>query len=150
MKPLARLTKFPIRTLKVIKHRHMKSLRNTMLKLKMALSQEKAETREMLHIYHLYAQGEATPEEMKAANEQFLDILKGLGLGVFAVLPFSPVTIPAIVKLGRMVGVEILPSAFSDNPPADNEPDQPTNPDHHQNQHQNQHQNKCQGKPQDK
>ncbi len=121
MKVLQRFTASPLRKLKVIKRRHMVGLRRSMLKLKTALSQEKAETKEMLRTYNAYVQGDAKPEDMKAANQQFLDILKGLGLGVFAVLPFSPITIPAIVKLGKMVGVDILPSAFnqsSDKTPA--------------------------------
>jgi hypothetical protein len=33
---------------------------------------------------------------------------------VFAVLPFAPITIPVIVKLGKSVGVDILPSAFAE------------------------------------
>ena len=49
---------------------------------------------------------------MKAANEQFLDVLKGLGIGVFATLPFAPITIPFIIRLGRRFGIDVLPSAF--------------------------------------
>ncbi|MBU2425362.1 MAG: hypothetical protein KKA56_00630, partial [Gammaproteobacteria bacterium] len=37
------------------------------------------------------------------------------GLGIFAVLPFAPITIPLIVKLGRKLGIEVLPSAFTPN-----------------------------------
>ncbi|MGS0729206.1 hypothetical protein ACVBKF_23605, partial [Shewanella sp. 0m-11] len=44
---------------------------------------------------------------------QFGDLLKGLGLGVFAVLPFAPITIPIVVKLGKIVGVDVLPSSFN-------------------------------------
>jgi hypothetical protein len=84
-----------------------------MLELKAALSQEKQETKEMLEIYKRYTLGNAGKEELKIANEQFLDLLKGLGLGVFAVLPFAPITIPLIVKLGQWVGVDVLPSSFS-------------------------------------
>jgi hypothetical protein len=112
MKVLQRLTRKPLHALKVIKHPHMKKLRASMLKLKAALAQEKAETREMLHIYQSYVQGQTKHGEMKVANKQFLDLLKGLGLGVFVVLPFAPITIPVIVKPGKTVGVDILPSAF--------------------------------------
>jgi len=83
-----------------------------MLRLKLALAQEKQETKAMLISYKNYTQGNATKEEMKLANEQFVDVLKGIGLGVFAILPFAPITIPLIVKLGRLVGVEVMPSAF--------------------------------------
>lgn len=84
-----------------------------MVQLKIALRQEKQETREMLVIYRRYTKGEATSNELKVANAQFVDILKGLGLGVFAVLPFSPITIPLAVKLAQRVGVELLPSSFN-------------------------------------
>ena len=59
----------------------------------------------MLTIYRRYTQGQTSKEELKRANEQFVDILKGLGLGVFAVLPFAPITIPLVVKLGRILYV---------------------------------------------
>jgi len=84
-----------------------------MTALKLALSQEKKETKEMLSIYKKYTKKQASPEEMTEANKQFIDILKGLGLGVFAVLPFAPITIPILMKLGKIVGVDILPSSFN-------------------------------------
>jgi len=84
-----------------------------MVQLKIALRQEKQETREMLVIYRRYTQRQASKEELKIANAQFVDILKGLGLGVFAILPFAPITIPVMVKLAQKVGVELLPSSFS-------------------------------------
>jgi hypothetical protein len=49
---------------------------------------------------------------MKQANQQFIDVLKGLGIGVFALLPFSPITIPLVIQVGKWVGVDILPSSF--------------------------------------
>ena len=71
----------------------------------------------MLIIYRRYTQGQTNKAELKRANEQFVDILKGLGLGVFALLPFAPLTIPLVVKLGQLVGVDVLPSSFSMNKP---------------------------------
>jgi len=84
-----------------------------MVQLKFALQQEKLETKEMLVIYRRYTQGQASSDELKLANAQFVDILKGLGLGVFAILPFAPITIPIMVKLAQRVGVELLPSSFT-------------------------------------
>ncbi len=84
-----------------------------MLSLKAALAQEKIETKNMLRTYKKYTKKQANQQEMKIAHQQFFDILKGLGLGVFAVLPFAPITIPILVKLGRLVGVEVLPSSFN-------------------------------------
>jgi len=117
--------KAPIRVIVISRKRTTIRFKRQMLRIKIALSQEKVETKEMLSIYRRYTKRQATPEEMTIANQQFLDILKGLGLGVFAVLPFSPITIPVMIKLGRLVGVEILPSSFSDASPTTkkNKPD---------------------------
>ena len=81
--------------------------------VKLALAQEQDETKEMLSIYRKYTKRQASDVEMKIANKQFIDLLKGLGLGVFAILPFAPITIPIVVKVGSMVGVDILPSSFN-------------------------------------
>ncbi|TLX48313.1 hypothetical protein C1E24_05825 [Pseudoalteromonas phenolica] len=105
--------KAPIRVARISKRRQQVRLRRSMLALKIALAQEKQETKEMLDIYKRYSFGDAQKSELKVANEQLVDILKGLGLGVFAVLPFAPITIPLIVKLGQWVGVDVLPSSFS-------------------------------------
>jgi hypothetical protein len=104
--------KAPIRVVRIKRKRAGLRLKRQMLMLKIALSQEKAETKAMLVIYRKYTQKQASKAELKIANEQFVDIVKGLGIGIFAVLPFSPVTIPVMIKLGKMVGVNILPSSF--------------------------------------
>ncbi|TKB45586.1 hypothetical protein [Thalassotalea mangrovi] len=109
------LIKAPVRTVQIKRKRSSVRLKRQMLLLKTALSQEKAETREMLIIYRQYTKGQASREQLTKANEQFLDVLKGIGLGVFAVLPFAPITIPVVIKVGQWVGVDILPSSFSDS-----------------------------------
>ncbi|KPZ63167.1 hypothetical protein [Pseudoalteromonas sp. P1-7a] len=107
----------PWRVVKISKKRQQLRFRRAMVALKIALEQEKQETIEMLTIYKRYTQGQTSKEELKRANEQFVDILKGLGLGIFAVLPFAPITIPLVVKLGHLVGVDVLPSSFNINKP---------------------------------
>ncbi|TLU64595.1 hypothetical protein FE810_10910 [Thalassotalea litorea] len=104
----------PVRTIKIKRKRSSVSLKRQMLLLKVALHQEKDETREMLIIYRQYTKGQASKQQLAQANEQFLDVLKGIGLGVFAVMPFAPITIPVVIKVGQWVGVDILPSSFSD------------------------------------
>lgn len=106
--------KAPRRVMIIARRRSVLKFKRQMLELKWALSQEKAETKEMLSIYRKYTQRNASTDEMKAANKQFFDVIKGLGIGAFAILPFAPITIPIMVKLGRWVGVEILPSSFSE------------------------------------
>ncbi|MFY8327446.1 hypothetical protein [Pseudoalteromonas sp. ZZD1] len=107
----------PFRVAKISKRRQQLRFKRSMVALKIALAQEKQETKEMLTIYRRYTLGEVSKEDLSKANAQFVDILKGLGLGVFAVLPFAPITIPLVVKLGRYVGVEVLPSSFNINKP---------------------------------
>ena len=113
MKAIRYFHKAPVRVIRINRLSNKLKIRRTMLRLKLALAQEKQETKEMLTIYRKYTKGHATKEEMAIANQQFVDVLKGLGLGIFAILPFAPITIPLIVKLGRLVGVEVIPSAFT-------------------------------------
>ena len=103
----------PIRVIRIKRRRFTVRLKQQMIRLKIALSQEKDETKAMLAIYKRYTQGQASKEELQIANQQFGDVLKGVGISVFAVLPFSPITIPLMIKLGKMVGVDILPSSFN-------------------------------------
>jgi hypothetical protein len=106
--------KVPLRVLRISKRRNIVQIKRSMVKIKIALAQEKVETRAMLSIYKRYTKRDASAEEMRIANQQFIDILKGLGIGVVAILPFAPITIPLMIKIGRWVGVEILPSSFID------------------------------------
>ncbi|WP_010605203.1 hypothetical protein [Pseudoalteromonas maricaloris] len=113
MKLIKVVHKAPMRVARISKRRQQIRLRRAMIALKCALEQEKQETKEMLEIYKRYTLGRAHKAELKIANAQLVDILKGLGLGVFAVLPFAPITIPIIVKVGQLVGVDVLPSSFN-------------------------------------
>jgi len=97
-------------------------------KIRRALERESVETRDMIMTYLKFSRGLATEEEMKAANIQFQDFLKTIGLGVFAVLPFAPLTIPMIVKFGHKIGIDVIPDSFRDefkkeNPEAAKKPE---------------------------
>ncbi|WP_448567889.1 hypothetical protein [Thalassotalea ganghwensis] len=105
----------PRRVTRITRKRQLTRLRRQLLRVKIALSQEKAETKEMLAIYKRYTKRQATAEEMKLANQQFFDVLKGLGIGVVAILPFAPITLPIVIKLGQKLGVDILPSSFRED-----------------------------------
>lgn len=113
MKVWIHFFKAPRRVTSIGRRRQISRLKRQLIMVKFALSQEKDETKEMLVIYKRYTMRQASTEEMKVANQQFLDVLKGLGIGVFAVLPFSPITIPIVIKVGKWVGVDILPSSFN-------------------------------------
>tara|TARA_R110000868_G_scaffold117600_2_gene312191 strand:- start:834 stop:1193 length:360 start_codon:yes stop_codon:yes gene_type:complete len=99
-----------------------KQLVEVMKKIRRALEKESVETRDMIFTYLKFSRGLATEEEMKAANLQFQDFLKTIGLGVFAVLPFAPLTIPFLVTFGKKIGIDVIPDSFRDefrkeNPP---------------------------------
>ena len=113
MKVLYKFRRSPLRRIRVLKQKYVHRVRLSLVRIKHGLAQEKRETREMLLIYTRYTQGKASKEDMKIANRQFGDLLKGLGIGVVAILPFAPITIPIVVKVGRMFGVEVMPSAFN-------------------------------------
>ncbi|WP_268406768.1 hypothetical protein [Alteromonas sp. a30] len=93
------------------------SMRRNLLVIKRGLAIETQETKVMLNIYHQYTMGKASKDEMRQANKQFVNLMRGLGLGVLTVLPFSPITIPAIVKLGERFGINVLPSSFDFSQP---------------------------------
>ena len=79
------------------------------------LASESQETTEMLEIYRKYAAGEEVDKAtMDKANNQFTDLIKNVGLiGVFA-LPGGLVAIPLLVKLGKKLGIDILPKSYKD------------------------------------
>lgn len=87
-------------------------LKRALLTVKLGLAQETRETKIMLSTYQRFTKGQASKLEMEEANKQFVDVIRGLGLSVLAVLPFSPITLPFVVKLGERIGVNVLPSAF--------------------------------------
>ena len=81
-------------------------------KIKLALADETEQTKAMLATYQRYTQGVATEAELREANKQFKDLMKSIGLGFMVILPFSLITIPAIVKLGKKYGVDVLPNSI--------------------------------------
>jgi hypothetical protein len=84
-------------------------------KLKNILASESQETTEMLEVYRKYAAGEEVDKDaMDKANNQFTDLIKNVGLiGVFA-LPGGMIAIPLLVKLGKKLGIDILPKSYKD------------------------------------
>jgi len=113
MRHLKKIHKAPIRVTRIQSKRMRNNFKRSMIDLKIALAQEKQETKAMLSIYGKGIKGQSNKEDLAIAHSQFFDLLKGLGLGVFAILPFAPITIPLLIKLARLVGVELLPSSFS-------------------------------------
>ena len=83
--------------------------------LKEKLAEETESSRVMLKTYSDYVKGEATDEELDKANNQLNEILKELSLGLMAVIPFAPITIPMIAKFAKKHNIDLLPEWFKDS-----------------------------------
>ena len=109
---IVRITQCVKRQNSAVRRKALVPLKLGLLEIKRGLAQETQETKVMLNTYKQFTKGEASKLEMEVANKQFIDVIRGLGLGLLAVLPFSPITLPFVVKLGEKIGVNVLPSAF--------------------------------------
>ena len=83
-----------------------------LLKLKDSFLEESEENKKMLDVYIKSIEGEATEEEIEYANNQLNEIFKSLGLGVLTILPFSPITIPYVMKKAQELGIDIIPNWY--------------------------------------
>ena len=83
--------------------------------LKEKFTEETESSRTMLKTYSDYIKGEATDEDLDKANNQLNEILKELSLGLMAVIPFAPITIPMIAKFAKKHNIDLLPEWFKDS-----------------------------------
>ena len=89
-----------------------KKIQKYLLKLKESFLEESEENKKMLDVYIKSIEGEASDDEMDYANNQLNQIFKSLGLGVLTVLPFSPITIPFVIKKAQELGIDIIPNWY--------------------------------------
>ena len=83
--------------------------------LKEKLTDETESSRAMLKTYSDYLKGEASEEELEKANQQLNEILKDLSLGLMAVIPLAPITIPVIAKFAKKHNIDLTPEWFKDS-----------------------------------
>ncbi|MDA9611522.1 hypothetical protein OAM46_05300 [Gammaproteobacteria bacterium] len=89
-----------------------KKIQKYLLKLKDSFLEESEENKKMLDVYIKSIEGEASDDEIDYANNQLNQIFKSLGLGVLTVLPFSPITIPFVIKKAQELGIDIIPNWY--------------------------------------
>ena len=82
--------------------------REYLLKLKDAFLEENVQNTKMLDLYLKYLEGEASDQDLEDANNQLAEILKSLGMGILVVLPFSPVSIPYLVKKAKENNLSLI------------------------------------------
>jgi len=89
-----------------------KKIQKFILKLKDSFLEESEENKKMLDIFVKQIEGTASEDEIFYANEQLNEIFKNIGLGVLTVLPFSPITIPYMIKKAQELGIDIIPKWY--------------------------------------
>ena len=87
-------------------------LKQNLYKLKDLFLEETEENKKMLDIYISYIDGRATEKEIDKANKQLRQIFKSLGLGILTVLPFSPISIPYVLKKAKEYDIDIVPEWY--------------------------------------
>ena len=87
-------------------------LKQNLYKLKDLFLEETEENKKMLDIYISYIDGHATEKEIDEANKQLRQIFKSLGLGILTVLPFSPISIPYVLKKAKEYDIDIVPEWY--------------------------------------
>ena len=66
----------------------------------------------MLDIYVNYIDGKASNRDIEEANYQLKQVLRSLGLGILVVLPFSPISIPYVLKKAKEFDIELIPDWY--------------------------------------
>ena len=87
-------------------------IKQNLLKLKDSFLEETEENKKMLDIYINYIEGNASDEDIDNANKQLKQIFKSLGLGILVILPFSPISIPYVLKKARELDVDLIPEWY--------------------------------------
>ena len=89
-----------------------KKIQKFILKLKDSFLEESEENKKMLDIFVKQIEGTASEDEIDYANEQLNEKFKSLGLGVLTILPFSPITIPYVIKKAQELGIDVTPKWY--------------------------------------
>ena len=87
-------------------------IKQNLLKLKDSFLEETEENKKMLDIYINYIEGNASDEDIENANKQLKQIFKSLGLGILVILPFSPISIPYVIKKAKENDIDLIPEWY--------------------------------------
>ena len=66
----------------------------------------------MLDTYSNYIDGTASDKEIDEANYQLKQVFRSVGLGILVVLPFSPISIPYVLKKAKEYNIELIPDWY--------------------------------------
>ena len=89
-----------------------KKIEKYLLKLKDAFLEETIENKKMLDVYVKYIEGHASDIEIEEANYQLKQVFKSFGMGILVILPFSPISIPYVLKKAKELEIELIPDWY--------------------------------------
>lgn len=100
--------------LRLLNDRFHTLVKKHLKRIKKILENESHLSSKMFRTYFRYSKGVATREEMSEANRQFKSLMKSMGLSFLIILPLAPITIPAIIALGKKYGIDMIPDSFKE------------------------------------
>ena len=89
-----------------------KKIQKFLFKLRDSFLEESEENRKMLDTYANYIDGTASDKEIDEANYQLKQVFRSVGLSILVVLPFSPVSIPYVLKKAKEHNIELIPDWY--------------------------------------
>lgn len=89
-----------------------KKIQKFLFKLRDSFLEESEENRRMLDTYAKYVDGTASDKEIDEANYQLKQVFRSVGLGILVVLPFSPISIPYVLKKAKEHNIELIPDWY--------------------------------------
>ena len=89
-----------------------KKIQKFLFKLRDSFLEESEENRRMLDAYANYIDGTASDKEIDEANYQLKQVFRSVGLGILVVLPFSPISIPYVLKKAKEYNIELIPDWY--------------------------------------
>ena len=89
-----------------------KKIQKFLFKLRDSFLEESEENRRRLDTYVNYIEGTASEKEIDEANYQLKQVFKSVGLGILVVLPFSPISIPYVLKKAKEYNIELIPDWY--------------------------------------
>lgn len=90
-----------------------KDIRDSLFKVKKIFETEIKNSNEMWGTYQKAIKGDATPNEIAEANKKAQELLKATQLATFLTVPGSIFFLPAVIKLAKDYGVDLIPESVS-------------------------------------
>lgn len=88
-------------------------IKATLEKVKKVFEAEAGNSKELWATYQKMAKGEASVNEINAANKKAMELLKSTQFAFLLALPGSVLLLPAIIKFASEYDIDLVPSSVS-------------------------------------